>query len=228
MFLKKKEYVNSFFKVKECKITLDEESSKETVELTVTSDIGKNTHTVIAPLTPHIEEVCVLGSLVQVIGIVDDERRIYAEQILPAFATLPSTLIDVNTELPVEEIIAILKSMINDFDYCPLGEVLYPILKFYEDDLISLTKPCKLRGIDCPTELHAAFALVSKFQEMAIKHTHLNDEVLFALTLLRILKPLRENLITFLSELDYLLPVHTAVFDAVMLREYALSDDFKI
>lgn len=227
MYLFKNEKVDAFFLIKKCKIKEDEETSQKTIELTVVSDVGKNTHKVIVQDINN-KDVCVLGSLVQIVGVVDDERKIIAEQILPAFATLPSLKIEVDTKTDMGEIISALKSKFNTFDYAPLSEILHTILKSYADDIVGLTKPCKLRGVNCPSELHAAYSLILSLESFCKNHTHINFEVLTALTMMRLLEPLRKNLFNFMEEMEWILPVHTAIFDAIMLREYASSDDFKI
>lgn len=228
MYLFKNEKVDAFFLIKKCKIKEDEETAQRTIELTVISDVGKNSHKVLINDTPQNKEVCVLGSLVQIIGKTDNERKIIAEQILPAFATLPSLKIEVDTKTDMGEIISALKSKFNTFDYAPLSDIMHTILKSYEDDIVGLTKPCKLRGVNCPSELHAAYSLILSLESFCKNHTHINFEVLTALTMMRLLEPLRKNLFNFMEEMEWILPVHTAIFDAIMLREYASSDDFKI
>ncbi len=228
MYLQKNEKVDAFFLIKKCRIKENEETSQKTIELTVISDVGKNTHKVLIEYTPQNKEACILGSLVQIVGQVDNERKIHAEQILPAFAILPSLKIDVDTEPDTEEIISTLKSKINKFDYGPLSEILYAILSLYEDDIVRLTKPCTLRRVACPSELHATYSLILGFEKFCKCHTHINFEVLTALTMMRLLEPLRKNLLALMEEMEWIIPVHTAIFDAIMFHEYASSDDFKI
>lgn len=227
MFLFKNEHVNAFFIIKECRLLKNEETGRESIELTVLSDVGRNTHTVIAPLG-ITKDICMCGNLVQITGIVDSERRIFAEKIMPAIAVLPSQPIVVKTDLSSDQILDEMQEMLKSLECIPLSEVLSPVLKCYAEDLRALDKPCRLRGVECPTELHAAYALIEKFKEMSLKYTHFNYDVLFALTLLNILKPLRENLFAFGEEVGLLLPVHSEVFNYLMFHEYATSNDFKV
>lgn len=227
MFLFKNEHVKSFFIIKECRIVTNEETGRESVELTVMSDVGRNTHKVIAPLSLS-KEICLCGSLVQITGVVDSERRIFAKEIIPAIAVLPSLPIVVKKDLTPDQIIDELQEMLRSLGCIPLAEVLLPVLKCYAEDLRALDKPCRLRGVECPTELHTAYSLILKFKEMSLSYTHFNFDVMVAIALLNILKPLRENLFAFSEEVELLLPVHSNVFYYLMFNEYSVTDDYKV
>jgi len=126
MFLLKNEHVNAFFIIKECRLLKNEETGRESLELTVMSDVGRNTHKVIAPLSIS-KEICLCGSLVQITGVVDSERRIFAKEIIPAIAVLPSLPIVVKTDPTTDHILDELQEMLKSLECIPLAEVLSPI-----------------------------------------------------------------------------------------------------